>query len=127
MTIIITSALRNWLTDHGLQVFIQVVEAPLHPNTLEMASKLNIDTQTNSMVCKKLGLTSTGERQFDIFPTEILEQHYGKYSQSAKAFRTRDIPDPFFRDIAKFMLVVGCVHLDTYKIPKQKAGVVLST
>ena len=61
MTIIVTSALRIWLTDHGLQGFIQVVEAPLHPNTLDMASKLNIGTRTNSMVQKKLGLSNTGE------------------------------------------------------------------
>ena len=58
-------------------------------------------------------MSSTDERQLDIFPTEILERHYGKYSQSAKAFRTRAIPDPFFRDTAKFMLEVGCVHLNT--------------
>ena len=39
MTIIVTSAFRKWLTDHGLQGFIQVAEAPPHPNALEMASK----------------------------------------------------------------------------------------
>ena len=50
MTIIITSALRKWLTDHDLQGFIQVAEATPHPNALEMASKLNIDILTNSMV-----------------------------------------------------------------------------
>ena len=118
MTVIVTSALRKWLTDHGLQGLIQVVEAPPHPNALDMASKLNIDTITNSMVRKKLGLSSTGETQFDIFPTELLECHYGKYSQFAKAFRTQDIPDPFFRDIAKFMLEVGCVHLNAYGMRK---------
>ena len=40
MTIIVTSALRKWLTDHGLQCFIQVAEAPPQPNALKMASKL---------------------------------------------------------------------------------------
>ena len=85
---------------------------------LEMASKLNIDTLMNSMVRKNLGLSSIGEHQFDIFPIEILEWHYDKYSQSAKAFRTRDIPDPFFQGIAKFMLEVGCVHLNAYGMPK---------
>ena len=79
ITIIVTSTLRKWLTDHDLQGFIHVAEAPPHPNVLEMASKLNIDTLTNSMVQKKLGLSSTWERQFDIFPTELLEWHYDKY------------------------------------------------
>ena len=59
MTIIITSTLRKWLTDHNLNGFIQVAEAPTHPIAIEMASKLNIDTLTNSMVRRKLGLTST--------------------------------------------------------------------
>ena len=71
-------------------------------------------------------MSNTRERQFDIFLTELLERHYGKYSQFAKAFRTRDIPDPLFRDIAKFMLEVG-VHLNTYGMPKQKVEVMLST
>ena len=50
MTIIVTFALKKWLTDHDLQGFIQVAKAPPHPNALEMASKLNIDILTNSMV-----------------------------------------------------------------------------
>ena len=40
---------------------------------------------------------------------------------------TRNIPEPFFRDIAKFLLEVGCVHLNAYEMPKHKAGVVIST
>ena len=127
MPTIITCALRNWLADHGLQGFIKVVEAPQHPNAPEMASKLNIETLTDSMVRKKLSLDSTGERQFEILPTELLERYYGKYSLSAKAFRTRDIPDPFFWDVAKFILEVGCAHINAYGMPKHKAGVVLAT
>ena len=72
--------LRNWLADHGLQGFIQVVEAPPHPNAMEMANKLNIETLTNSMVRKKLGLNSMGKQQFEILPTELLEIYYRKYS-----------------------------------------------
>ena len=62
-----------------------------------------------------------------MFPLEFLERYYDKYSLSVKAFRTRDIPDPFFRDVAKFLLEVGCVHVNAYRIPKHKAGVVLAT
>ena len=73
MTILVTSGLRNWLTDHSLQGFIQLAEAPPHPNAMEIVSKLNIETLTDSMVRKKLGLNSTSERQFEILPTELLE------------------------------------------------------
>ena len=127
MTTIITTALRNWLTENGLQGFIQVVEAPPHPNATEIAFRLNIESITDSMIRKKLDLDSTDERQLEMVLSHILERYYGKYSLSAKAFWTRDIPDPFFRDVAKFLLEVGCGHVNGYGMPKQKAGVVLAT
>ena len=104
-----------------------MAEAPPHPNITEIASKLNIETVTDSIIRKKLSLDSTCERQLEMFPSEILERYYGKYSLSAKAFRTRDIPDPFFRDVAKFLLEVGCVQVNAYGMPKHKAGVMLAT
>ena len=61
MPTIITTTLRNWLTERGLQGFIKVAEAPPHPNATEIASKLNIETLTDSMVRKKLSLDITGE------------------------------------------------------------------
>ena len=80
MMIVITSTLRRWLTDRGLAGFIKVAEAPTHPNSMDMASKLNIDLGNFNMVCKKLGLSNTGERNFDIFPSEVLEYYFGEYS-----------------------------------------------
>ena len=35
--------------------------------------------------------------------------------------------DPFFQDVAKFLLEIGCVHINAYGILKHKAGVVLAT
>ena len=61
MPTVITTALGNWLVEHGLQGFIKVAEAPPHPNATEIASKLNIETLTDSMVRKKLSLDITGE------------------------------------------------------------------
>ena len=63
------------------------------------------------MIHIKLGLNNTGECHFNLFPIEVLERYFGEYSLSVKAYRTRDIPDPFFREIAKFLL-------DTPKYPK---------
>ena len=61
MPIIITTALRNWLTENGLQGFIQVAKAPPHPNTIEIASRISIETITDWMLRKKLNLDSTSE------------------------------------------------------------------
>ena len=102
-------------------------EAPPHPNATKIASKLNIETITDSMLRKKLSMDNTGKRQLEMVLSEILERYYDKYSLSAKAFRTRNIPDRFFQDVAKFLLEVGCVHVNAYGVPKHKAGVVLAT
>ena len=58
MSTILITALRTWLTENDLQGFIQVAEAPPYPNTTEIASKLNIETITDSMIRKKLSLDS---------------------------------------------------------------------
>ena len=62
MPIIITISLRNWLTENGLQGFILVAEAPPHPNATEIASRINIETITDSILRKKLNLDCTSER-----------------------------------------------------------------
>ena len=80
---------------------------------------MNVDTVTNAMVRQKLSLSGLGEKHFDIAPAE--------YSLTAKAYRTREIPNAFFREVAKFLLEVGCVHVNAYGMPKQKAGVITET
>ena len=89
--------------------------------------KLNINTVTNASIWRKLCLFATGEKHFEIPPSDELEKYFGQYSTSAKAYRTKKIPNPFFREIAKFLLEVGCVHVNAYGMPKQKAGIIIDT
>ena len=44
-----------------------------------MATKLNIDTITNALIRKKLGLNNIMECHFDIFPIEVLVRYFGEY------------------------------------------------
>ena len=127
MTINISAALRRWLIEKGLDGYIKVAEAPPHPDAFNIAQKLNVDTITNTMVRQKLGLSGLGEKQFDIAPAETLRKYFAEYSLTAKAYRTKEIPNAFFREVAKFLLEVGCVHVNAYGMPKQKAGVVIET
>ena len=110
-----------------LDGYIRVAEAPPHLDAMDIARKLNIDMVTNSSIRKKLDLSSLGERHFEIPPAEALQRYFGPYSSSAKAYRTKHIPDPFFREVAKFLLEVGCVHVNAYGMPKQKAGIIIDT
>ena len=82
---------------------------------------------TNASIQKKLGLSGTREKHFEISPTDALEKYFGEYSTSAKAYRIKEIPNPFFREIAKFLLEAVCIHLKAYGMPKQKAGVIIDT
>ena len=96
MPITISTARRRWLIEKRLDGYIRVVEAPAHPEVLDIAQKLNIDIVTNATIWKKLGLSSFGEKHFDIPLAEELHKYFCKYSTSARAFRTKNIPDPFF-------------------------------
>ena len=72
-------------------------------------------------------MTATGEKHFEIPHSKDLEKYFGEYSTSAKAYRTKDIPNSFFREVGKFLLEVGCVHINSYGMPKQKADIVIDT
>ena len=72
MTIAISTALRRWLLEKGFEGYIKVAEAPPHPNALDIAKKLNVDTVTNAMVRQKLGLSGLGKKHFDIALAEVL-------------------------------------------------------
>ena len=50
MSIIISAALRRWLLEKGFEGYILVVEAPPHPDVLDITRKLNIDTVTNASI-----------------------------------------------------------------------------
>ena len=122
MLIPIFLALRRWLLEKGFKGYIQVAEAPPHPDAQEIAKKLNVDRITNGNIRKKLGLTATGEKYFEIPPIKDLEKYFGEYSTSAKAYRTKDIPNSFFREVVKFLLEVECVHINAYGMPKASSS-----
>ena len=93
MTINISTALRRWLLEKGLEGYIKVAKAPPHPDAFNIAQKINVDTVTNAMVQQKLGLSGLGEKQFDIAPAETLRKYFVEYSLTAKAYRTKDNPE----------------------------------
>ena len=107
MSITTSAALHRWFLEKGFEGYIKVTKAPTHPNALEIAKKLNVDTVMNATIQKKLDLSANGEKHFDIPLAKTLEEYFGEYSVSAKAYGTKEIPNPFFREIAKFLLEVG--------------------
>ena len=127
MTITISAALPRWLLEKGFEGYIRVAEAPPHPEALDMAKKLNAHTIMNATVRQKLGLSGVGEKHFEIAPAETLAKYFGEYSTTAKAYRTKEIRNAFFRKVAKSLLEVGCVPINGYGMPKKKAGIIIET
>ena len=118
MTIVISTALHRWLLEKGFEGYIKVAESPPHLDALDIAKKLNVDKVTNTMVRQKLGLPGLGEKHVEIAPAKTL----------AKIFRRIfNILNPFFREVANFLLEEGCIHTNTYRMPKQKADIVIDT
>ena len=60
MPITISAALRIWLLEKRLDVYIKVAEASADPEDLEISKKLNIDMVTNATIRKKRYLSSIG-------------------------------------------------------------------
>ena len=127
MSITISTALRRWLLEKGFKGYNKVTEAPTHPDALDITKKLNVDIVTNAIIPKKLDLSANGEKHFNIPPAETLGKYFGEYSVSAKAYKMKEIPNPFFREIAKFLLEVGCLHVNAYGMQKQKVGIIIDT
>ena len=46
--------------------------------------------------------------------------------QNPKEYRKQSDPDVFFREIAKFLLEVACVHPKSYEMPKNKVGLIIT-
>ena len=127
MTIVIPSSFRRWLLEKGFKDYIRVAEALPHPEACNIAKKLNVDTITNATVRQKFGLSGLGEKHFDIARVETLAKYFGEYSTTAKAYRTKEIRNAFFRKVAKSLLEVGCVPINGYGMPKKKAGIIIET
>ena len=87
-----------------------------------------MSTQLRTLVLERSWVRRLQEKNTSRFPlAEDLEKYFREYSTSAKAHRTKDISNSFFREVAKFLLEVGCVHINAYGMPKQKACIVIDT
>ena len=126
MSLEVSKELRTWITKHGLTGYLNVLEAPPHPEAQAIAKKIHLDTISNNMICGALRLRRGDDHNIDVLPQHILEQHFGEYSLSAKAHRTHGGPNEFFGNLAHFLLEYACVHANPYNMPKKKAGLIIT-
>ena len=121
----VSTALRTWLTSHGLGGYLQVYDAEHHPRALAIATKIHPGTVTNDMLRTALRLQRGGDYDIEAPPQHILDKYFGEYSLSAKAHRTHGGPDVLFGDLAHFFLEYICLHLNPHSMPKKRAGLII--
>ena len=125
MPLEVSAELRTWMTRHGLAGYLNVYNAPVHPQAWAITTKIHSDTITNDIIRSALRLPRGGEHDIEAPPQHILEQHFGEYTLSAKAHHTHGGPNEFFGDLAHFLLEYACVHANPYNMPKKKAWLII--
>ena len=126
MPLKVSKDLRTWMpTRHGFSVYLNVYDAPAHPDAQAIATKIQLGTITNDIICSALHLPRGGEHDIEAPPQHTLEQYFGEYSLSVKAHRMHGGPNEFFGDLAHFLLDYVCIHHNPYNMPKKKAGLII--
>jgi hypothetical protein len=121
----VSTALRTWLTSHGLGGYLHVYDAEHHPRALAIATKIHPGTVTNDMLRTALRLQRGGDYDIEAPPQHILDKYFGEYSLSAKAHRMHGGQDVLFGDLAHFFLEYICLHLNPHSMPKKRAGLII--
>ena len=93
---ILATMLRQWLLEKDFEGYIQVAEAPPHPDAQEIVKKLNVDTVTNVSIRKKLGSTATGEKHFEIPPCRGLGEIFQRVLNLRQGAQDEGYPEFFF-------------------------------
>ena len=117
---------HSWFQARGLGGYLKVIDAPTHPYTQAVASRIHPDTVTNSMVCTALDLKQGGEHEVEIPPSTTLQEYFGMYSISGKAYRTYSGSNKAFGEIARILMEYAFVHTNPTSMPQNKAAIIIS-
>ena len=126
MPIKVSSHLRGWLENDGLENYLQVVEAEPHPDVMAIIRHIDAKQITNRLVHHFLNLKNEGYNEMDNLEEDVLQSYFGPYLASAKSHLINGAPDVFFQDVAKFLLVVAFSSAQGYCIPKRRAGFIIA-
>ena len=102
-TIPVFDRLRQWLHTKGLQGYLRVADVKPHPCTAQIVNQINVAKITNKQVRQFLNLKMEGFDGMAPLKPEVLRLYFGKYSPSAKAYKTQGGEDELFQEVAKFI------------------------
>ena len=117
---------RQWLTENGLEGFLQIADAPPHVELEQAAATIDLSEITEGAVQALTGLQAGGLQSIECPSNQILFEYFGEYSLSSKAYRTQGGQNLLFREVARAMMEYGFVHPRPPAIPKYQAGFVMA-
>ena len=88
MPIKVSSHLRGWLENDGLENYLQVVEAEPHPDVMAIIRHIDAKQITNRLVHHFLNLKNEGYNEIDNLEEDILQSYFGPSLTSAKSHLT---------------------------------------
>ena len=91
---------KQWLTEHGLEGFLCIAEAPPHNEPEQAAATINLFEITEGVVQALTGLQVGGLQLVECPSNEILLEYFRVYSLSSNAYRTQGGKDMLFREVA---------------------------
>ena len=117
---------KQWLTEHGLEGFLRIADAPPHAEPEQAAATIDLSEITEGAVQALTGLQAGGLRSVECPSNQILFEYFGEYSLSSKAYRTQGGQNLLFGEVARAMMEYGFVHPRPPAIPKYRVGFVIA-
>ena len=88
---------KKWFTQHGLEGFLRIAEAPPHEEVEKVAKKIDLEVITEEAIRALIGLPEGGIYSIENPSPETLTKFFREYSLARKAYRTQGGNDALFR------------------------------
>ena len=118
---------KKWFTQHGLEGFLRIAEAPPHDEPEKVAKKIDLEEITEESICALIGLLEGGLYSIENPSPEMLTKFFGEYSLASKAYRTQGGDDALFQEVVRMLHEYGFVHPRPPAMPKIRAGFIIAT
>ena len=100
----------SWFTQHGLEGFLRIAEAPPHDEPGKVAKKIDLEEITEDVIHALIGLPKGGIYSIENPSPEMLTKFFNEYSLTSKAYRTQGGDDALFREVAPVLHGDGFMH-----------------
>ena len=101
---------KKCFTQHGLEGFLRIAEAPPHEEAEKVAKKIDLEVITEEAIRALIGLPEGGIYSIENPSPETLTKFFGEYSLASKAYRTQGGDDALFQEVARVLHEYGFVH-----------------